>query len=93
MPEVPNALAGALTVVALVGGGIFLYPWLLARRGGAIQVAAITVALAALFFFFDRGSGNSTASAILALLWAAAPAAVGRIVYRLQRRGSSAGGS
>ena len=80
-------------MVALVGGGIFLYPWLLARRGGAIAVAVITAALALLFFAFDRGSGNLTASAILALLWAAAPAAVGMIVFRLQRRGASAGGS
>ena len=86
MPEVPNALAGAATVAALVGGGIFLYPWLLGRRGGAIAVAAVTAALAALFFSFDRGGGNPTASAALALLWAAAPAAVGVLVFRLQRR-------
>jgi mannose/fructose/N-acetylgalactosamine-specific phosphotransferase system component IIC len=86
MLEVPNALAGAVTVVALVGGGIFLYPWLLTRRGGAIAMAAITAALAGLFFYFDRGSGNAAASAALALLWAAAPAAVGVIVFRLQRR-------
>lgn len=74
MPVVPNALAGAVTVVALVGGGVFFYPWLLGRRGGAIAVAAITAALTALFYYFDRGSG--TASAAFALLWAAAPAAV-----------------
>ena len=86
MTAVPNSLAGAVTVIALVGGGIFLYPWLLARRGGAIAVAAITAALAALFFFFDRGSDNATASAAFALLWAAAPAAVGVLVFRLQRR-------
>jgi mannose/fructose/N-acetylgalactosamine-specific phosphotransferase system component IIC len=86
MVEVPNALAGAVTVVALVGGGIFLYPWLLTRRGGAIAMAAITAALAALFFHFARGSGNAAASAALALLWAAAPAAVGVLVFRLQRR-------
>ena len=84
MPEVPNALAGALTVVALVGGGIFLYPWLLARRGGAIAVTAITAALALLFFLFDRGSDNPAASAAFAVLWAAAPAAVGLLVRRLQ---------
>jgi hypothetical protein len=86
MPEVPNALAGAVTVVALVGGGIFFYPWLLGRRGGAIATAAITAALAVLFLFFDRGSGNVAASAALALLWAAAPAAIGVLVFRLQRR-------
>jgi hypothetical protein len=86
MPEVPNSLAGAVTVVALVGGGIFVYPWLLARRRGAIAVAAITAALAALFFHFDRGSGSAAASAAFALLWAAAPAAIGVLVFRLQRR-------
>ena len=86
MPEVPIALSGALTVVALVGGGIFLYPWLLARRGGAVAVTAITAALAPLFFLFDRGSGSPIASAAFALLWAAAPAVVGLVVFRLQRR-------
>jgi hypothetical protein len=86
MAAVPNGLAGALTVAALVGGGIFLYPWLLGRRGGALGVAAITVTLAALFFLFDHGSDNAAVSAALALLWSAAPAVVGVIVFRLQRR-------
>ncbi len=86
MPEVPNSLAGAVTVVALVSGGIFVYPWLLARRRGAIAVAAITAALAALFFFFDRSSGSATVSAAFALLWSAAPAAIGVLGFRLQRR-------
>ena len=86
MLEVPIAVAGALTVVALVGGGIFLYPWLLARRGGALAVAVVTAVLALLFFRFDRGSGSPIVSAAFALLWAAAPAAVGLLVFRLQRR-------
>lgn len=86
MADVPNALAGAVTVVALVGGGIFLYPWLLARRSGAFAVAALTAALTLLYFYFDRGSGNVAASAALALLWAVAPAVVGVIVFRLRRR-------
>ena len=86
MTKVPNALAGAVTVVALIGGGIFLYPWLLARRGGAIAVAVLTAALTLLFFYFDRGSGNAAASAAFALLWAVAPATVGAIVFRLRRR-------
>jgi hypothetical protein len=82
---VPNWLAGTVTVAALVGFGIFLYPWLLKRRGGAAAVAAITVALAALFHFFDRGADGGP-SAALALLWAAGPAAAGLLVHRLQRR-------
>jgi hypothetical protein len=86
MADVPNGLAGTATVAALIGFGIFLYPWLLARRFGAVVVAASTAALTVLFFFFDRGSVDAAASAALALLWAAAPAAVGVIVFRLQRR-------
>jgi hypothetical protein len=84
MPEVPNGLAGSITLAALIGFGIFLYPWLLKRRGG-VTVAVITVALAVLFFFFDSGSGNVGLSVALALLWAAGPLAAGVIVYRLQR--------
>lgn len=86
MPDVPNWLAGSVTVAALVGFGIFLYPWLLKRRGGAAAVAAITAVLTLLFFWFDRGSGNAAASAAFALLWAAGPVVAGVIVYRLQRR-------
>jgi hypothetical protein len=85
MAEVPNWLAGTATVAALVGFGIFLYPWLLARRYGAVAVTAGTAALTVLFFLFDSGSGDRVVSAALALLWAAAPAAVGVIVFRLQR--------
>lgn len=84
LSEVPNWLAGTLTIVALIGGGVFLYPWLLDRRFGASAVAAGTVLLALLFWHFDRNGG--ALSAALALLWAAAPATVGVIVHRLQRR-------
>ena len=86
MAEVPNWLAGAFTVAALIGCGIFVYPWLLARRGGAVAVIAVTAALTALYYFFDGGSGNKAVSAAFALLWGAAPAAVGMLIFRLQRR-------
>jgi Ca2+/Na+ antiporter len=86
MPDVPNWLAGTMTVAFLVGCGIFLYPWLLKRRLGAAVVAAMTAVLALLYFYFDRGSGNAAASAAFALLWALAPLAAGVVVYRLQRR-------
>jgi hypothetical protein len=86
MIDVPNALAGTITIVALIGLGIFVYPWLLARRGGAAAVAVATLALALLFFQFDRGENASTAtSAGLAALWALAPAIVAVIVRRLTR--------
>jgi hypothetical protein len=81
---IPTWLAGSVTVAALVGCGVFLFPCLLQRRGGALLVAAMTVALAALYLGFDRD--DSSASTVLTLLWAAAPAIVGAIVYRLQRR-------
>jgi hypothetical protein len=86
MPDVPNWLAGSVTVAVLVGCGIFLYPWMLKRRGGAAAVAAITVAVALLYFLFDRGSGSAALSATLALVWALAPVLAGVIVHRLQRR-------
>ena len=86
MIEVPNALAGTVTIVALVALGIFVYPWLLARRGGAPAIAIATLALALLFFRFDRASGAPTAvSAGFALLWALAPAITAVIVRRFTR--------
>lgn len=86
MIEVPNALAGTVTIVALVALGIFVYPWLLARRGGAAATAIATLALALLFFQFDRASGAPTAvSAAFALLWALAPAITAVIVRRFSR--------
>ncbi len=81
----PVWLAGTVTVVALVGLGIFVYPWLLTRRSGAVAVAAITAALAVLFYLFDRRD-DPPLSAALALLWAAGPVLAGVIVYRIQRR-------
>jgi hypothetical protein len=85
MPVVPNALAGTATIAALIGLGIFFYPWLLARRGGAVVVVALTAALAALFVYFDHGGGRGVLSAAVALLWAVAPAFVALIVHRMSR--------
>ncbi|MFN9805561.1 MAG: hypothetical protein ACK56N_03905 [Betaproteobacteria bacterium] len=87
MDAIPQGLAGAVTLAALVGLGIFVYPWLLKQRGGGAWVAGITAVLALLFYAFDAGTGTSaTLSAVLALLWALAPVAVGVIVWRLGRR-------
>jgi hypothetical protein len=86
MIEVPNALAGTVTIVALIALGIFVYPWLLARRGGIAAIVFATIALALLFYQFDRGSGAPTAlSAAFALLWALAPAITAVIVRRFTR--------
>lgn len=87
MLEFPNWFAGTATIVALVGLGIFVYPWLLGRKGGAGAVGAVTVLLAFLFYVFDRSSNVAIAtSATLAALWALAPVAAGVVVYRLQRK-------
>lgn len=90
MIDLPTWFGGAVTIALLIVLGIFVYPWLLKRRGGAVVVAAITALLALLYFAFDRASGiSTTASALLALTWAVAPVVAGAIVYRAQR-GSSA---
>jgi multisubunit Na+/H+ antiporter MnhG subunit len=87
MPDFPNWFAGTVTLAALVGLGVFVYPWLLGRPGGAVVVGAVTVILGFIFFGFDRGKDVAAAtSAALALLWALAPVAAGVLVYRLQRK-------
>jgi Ca2+/Na+ antiporter len=92
MIDLPNWFAGTVTIVALVGLGVFVYPWLLARKGGIVAVAVATVLLALLFLQFDRDSGEtSKLSAALAVLWALAPAIVGVIAHRLQRRPPAGG--
>ncbi len=84
---VPTGMAGTITIVLLVVLGIFVYPWLLKKRRGGAVVAAATVLLALMFYSFDRGHGAAaTTSALLGLLWAAAPAIAGVIVARIQRK-------
>lgn len=85
--EVPIGIAGAITIVLIVGLGIFVYPRLLAKRGGKWIVALATALLAVLFHAFDSRSGltGTTAAAVAAAL-ALAPLAAGLIVWRLQRR-------
>lgn len=85
--QVPLWLAGALTIAALIVFGVFVYPWLLARRGGGWAVAAITALLAALFYFFERpGAAAAGTSITLAIVWAALPVVAGLIVDRVRRR-------
>ena len=86
MLDFPTALAGTITIVALVGLGIFVYPWLLKQRGGAGAIGAVTVILSFLFYTFDRSNDVAiSVSAALAVLWALAPVGAGLVVYRLQR--------
>jgi hypothetical protein len=88
--DFPNWFAGTVTIVALIGLGIFIYPWLLARKGGAGAIGAVTVLLSFLFYVFDRRNDVPIpVSALLALLWAVAPVVAGIIVHRLQRKSAT----
>lgn len=88
--DFPNWFAGTVTILALIGLGIFIYPWLLARRGGAGAIGAVTVLLSFLFYVFDRRNDVPIpVSALLALLWAVAPVVAGIIVHRLQRKSAT----
>jgi hypothetical protein len=81
-------IAGSVTIAALVVLGIFVYPWLLAKRGGLWLIGAVTIVLAVVFFYFDAGRGTTTeVSALLGALWAIAPVIAALIARRL--RGSS----
>lgn len=87
LDPVPLGLAGALTIAAIVGLGIFVYPLLLRRRGGIWWIGVVTVALAALFFLFDQQRGRSpTLSLLFAALWALVPAAAAWLADRLRRK-------
>jgi hypothetical protein len=83
--DVPVKLGGSVTIVVLVVFGIFLYPWLLKHRGGALAVVALTAALTALFHRFDR----SDASFVLAFIWASLPALTGFLVHYFRTRGAA----
>lgn len=88
--DFPNWFAGTATIVALIGLGIFIYPWLLARKGGAGAIGAVTVLLSFLFYVFDRRNDVPIpVSALLALLWAVAPVVTGIIVHRLRRKSAT----
>ena len=78
-------VAGAITIALIVGLGIFVYPWLLAQRYGALVVGLITILLGALFVGF-QGSGSSAYSLAFAAGWALGPVIAGVIVHRLQRK-------
>jgi hypothetical protein len=83
--NVPVAAGGSITILLIVGLGIFVYPWLLAQRFGKWVIALATILLAALFYLFGAGSGvGATAFAVAAAL-ALAPLVAGLIVRRLQR--------
>ncbi len=84
--NVPLGLAGAVTIVALVGLGTFVYPWLLKKPYGVGAVTLATLALTGLFFMFDAGrADNESTSLALGFIWAIAPAVAGVIVRRIQK--------
>lgn len=80
-------VGGAVTVVLLFVLGILVYPALLGRGwAGRVAVAALTLALWALYAWFDRGRGTPLLSALLGLLWALAPVVAGVISRRVNAR-------
>jgi hypothetical protein len=88
--SIPVGLAGTLTILVLVGCGIFLYPWLFKRRGGFLIVAMLTVLLTVLFYLFDDSLGVETStSATLAVVWALLPVMTASLVHYFRRRGVS----
>jgi hypothetical protein len=85
MVSIPVAAAGAITVALIVVLGVFVFPVLLRRTTGRWAVAIATLALVALFFVFDSGSGLSSHPLLSAIVIGLAPLLAGAIVYRLQR--------
>ena len=65
-------VAGAITIALIVGLGIFVYPWLLAKRYGPWIVGLMTILLGALFVGF-QGSRSSTSTLAFAAGWALGP--------------------
>lgn len=88
--SIPVTLAGTLTILFLVGFGVFFYPWLLRRRGGVLIVGAFTAILAVLFFLFDNpNSAEAGTSGLLAAILAVLPLLTGLLVKYMQDKGIS----
>jgi hypothetical protein len=85
MTSIPVAASGAVTVALIVVLGVFVFPALLRRTPGRWAVAVVTLALTALFYVFDSGSGLSSHPLLSAVAIGLAPLLAGTIVYRLQR--------
>lgn len=86
MSGVPLALSGTVSIALIVVLGIFVFPWLLTRRGGGLAVAGVTALLVGLFVSFQLGSGDGSGpvGTFVAALLGCAPAVVALIVRRLQ---------
>ncbi len=94
MIDFPTWFAGSVTIVALLGLGIFLYPWLLKQKGGVPAIGATTVLLTFVFYQFDSSRSVPIAvSLALAAVWALAPVVAGVIVWRLSRNSAGSAGS
>lgn len=84
---ISTPLAGTITILLLVAFGIFIYPALLRRRGGALIVTLLTIALAALYTWFDGATGTARRTSVfLGLIWALLPLITGLVVWSLQRK-------
>jgi len=88
--DVSVGLAGSVTIAFMVAFGIFLFPWLLNRRGGLLVASVLTVLLAVLFYLFDRPMGlQASPSVTLAVILAGLPLGIGFLVKRLRTKGAS----
>jgi len=88
--NIPVNISGSVTILLLIALGIFIYPWLLRRRGGALMVGASTIVLTVLFNLFDNPAGLDTAtSGVLAVALALLPLITGLLVKYAQDKGLS----
>jgi hypothetical protein len=98
--QMPLALTGALTVVAVVGLGLFVYPEWLRSSAGRLGVVLATPALSVCFYWFDGGrTTDATLRGVVSLLLALIPLAAGldrlpvRCAALLRMRRYRAGGA
>ena len=88
--DVPVNISGSVTIFLLVVFGIFIYPWLLKRRVGALVVTVLTAALAVLYYVFDSSNGAETAtSTAVAIILALLPLGTALLVRHFKRKGET----
>jgi len=87
----PAAVAGAVSIALIVVLGIFVFPALLQRRGGWLVCIGVTLALAALFTWFQSQQADAAPGMLLAAaVCGAIPLGVALVVRRLQGGGATA---
>jgi len=81
----PAAVAGAVSIALIVVLGIFVFPALLRGRGGWLACIGLSLAVAALFTWFQAQQADASPGTLLAAaVCGAIPLAVALVVRRLQ---------